>query len=347
MAATNLNETESIKPASRSKTLLKMGTKIVALSLAISITQQAFATPSKSNKAPTEATPHSIDPIPSTTTTPTPEQSTTTRPEIPMADKPFEIIPPASFLTPEGNFIQEDYRISIDAIDADIKVFSRPQSEFTKIGELNQTVIDTLAPAEHPTQITPQVAAHKLTDPHYIPTAERVKRSNGDMWYWGNKTAGEYQKTGIHINRESVYPGQLGNSVIILHGSTKTAGGGDLPALKTGDSLTLRYPKDNNTYNFEFVEREMILVDKDGMLLESERQRLANSGYDQSVTADSVSKNYANFNEKDTLPTLTMVICSDKEGTPGGDNGNGAAEARALYRFKLTSQDIKLRYPAS
>lgn len=294
-----------------------------------------------SNARPQTSASTSTTPQPPAAPTSSPETApATTEPEIPMAAEPLHIEPKPHFLTPEGALVEHDYLLTLPTIGSRILGFERPGKETDSIGiSVNATTIDTLTSAQEPQVVTPQVAAYAAANPPFVPTAER--RGKG---YWNGNSAGAFQKTAIHAGLSSVYPGQRGNSLILAHGSTKNAGGGDLPALKPGDPLELLRSIDGNRYVFTLAESEVIHVDRNGNLTSEERERQIAKGHSTDVTFGTVAYRYLGNEDKQTL---TIQICSDRNGTPGGVNGRGAAEARILYRFVLQRQDIKLRYPAA
>lgn len=279
----------------------------------------------------------------SSTTPPTMTQpeapTTTTAPEIPMAAEPLHIEPKPHFLTPEGALVAHDYLLVLPTIGSRILGFERPEEEATRVGDaVNATAIDTLTAAQQPQALTPQVAAYAAANPSFVPTLER--RGKG---YWKGASAGTFQKTAMHPSASSVYPGQRGNAFVLAHGSTKNAGGGDLPALKVGDPLQLTRTIDGNTYTFVLAESEVIRVNQ-GQLTDEEKARQIAKGHRSEVSAGEVAYRYLGHEDQ---ATLTIQICSDRDGTPGGGNGQSAAEARILYRFVLQSQDIKMRYPVA
>ncbi len=268
--------------------------------------------------------------------------ATPTAPEIPMAAEPLNIQPKAEFLE-NGELVQEDFTASIESIGNSFRLYVRPMGEGANVehsanlsAKDGGAVINVLKETSTPQVIAPQVAEYAQNNPGFIPTLERRHTANGETpAYWNGKTPGNFIKIGMQEDN-GLHPGEQGNVLFLLHGSTKNAGGGDLPALKAGDIMNINRLIDGNKYTFKFVEKEIIAVNKDGSLTDEERQKQIARGYGEDVTYGEVANTYFGH-EKES--TITFQICTDRDGD------TGSAKARTLFRFVLVDQDLKMLYP--
>lgn len=273
------------------------------------------------------------------------ETTTSTTPEIPMAAEPLNIQPKAEFLV-NGELVAEDYAMYIEATGNHILGFEVPSDAGEKVANgVNATVINTLTEAKIPQILTQRVKDYATEHPDFVPTALRNRVEGKTPSYLVGKTSGSYQKTAMHEYRETVLPGRVGNSFFKMHASTWNAGGGDMPALRAGDLLELERKVDGNKYTFKYVgEPEIINVNKDGSLTQDEVARQMAKGFGPNVTFDDVAHTFKGY---ESVPTITIQICGNRDGTPGGVDGVGSADARILFRFVLEDQQLKIRYPAS
>lgn len=303
--------------------------------------QDALADPQKTEQTvdKRKQLEHVVD---TTQATPTAHETVSSMVEQPETRDKLLIEPRKHFLNPDGSLTTPDYKLMLPAIGSTIYGFERPAGEGADVGKsVNATVIDTLTEAQTPQGITRQVAEYARNNPGFIPTAERTGKP-----YWNGNTASAFQKTAMHEHKLSVYPGQDGNAYFLAHGSTKNAGGGDLPALKAGDALTMERSIDGNTYTYMYVGKEVINVDKNGALTGAEREIQMAKGFGENVTFRDVAYNYSHPDTR-YKGYATIQICSDSDGVPGGVNGVGAAEARTLLRFIRIDANQKVVYTNS
>lgn len=252
----------------------------------------------------------------------------------------LEIKPRESFLTAEGKLAIPDYIFHADTVGSTIYGYMRPTDEGDKIGgELNSTPVDVVTPALAPQVMTPQLAEYAKNHPDFIPTLERGTVRGKKNYYWNGKSAGEYQKTSLQEYGYSVSPGQIGNSVHLMHASTRSVGGGDLPALKVGDELNLETTLDGNKYAYKLAEVEVLDVDHNGNLTQKEIAKQVAKGHREGVSAHEVIYRYIGHEDQ---ATLTIQICGDEAGVPGGTNGKNAKEARLIYRFILDTDSSEI-----
>lgn len=248
----------------------------------------------------------------------------------------LHVTPKESFLTPEGGLADPDYILRAETIGSTIYGYVRPSGESKKIGtELNATPIDVVTPAIVPQIMTPDLEEYARNNPDFIPTLERGSVRGKANSYWNGKAAGEYQKTAMQEYQYSLPPGLVGNSVFLTHASTRSAGGGDFPALKVegeGAPLHVESPFDGNNYLYRLAEVEIIDVDENGNLTPQEMAKQVAKGHREGVSAYEVINKWAGHEQQ---ATLTVQTCGDEAGVPGGTNGKNAKEARIVYRFIL------------
>ncbi|MCA9301397.1 hypothetical protein KC974_02475, partial [Candidatus Saccharibacteria bacterium] len=245
----------------------------------------------------------------------------------------LDIKPRADFMTPEGNLASPDYIFRASTIGSTIYGYMRPAEEAKFIGEdLGSTPIDVVVPAIEPQIMTEQLRRYADEHPEFTPTLERTSTRGKSASYWNGKTAGEFQKTAMQEYGYSVPPGQIGNSVQLMHASTRSVGGGDLPALNIGDTIFAETLIDGNNFAYRLAEIEVLKVDEDGNLTLDEQTKQVSKGYRQGVTAAEVVYTYIGHEDQ---ATLTIQICGDENGTPGGYGGDSAKDTRVIYRFIL------------
>ena len=245
----------------------------------------------------------------------------------------LEIKPALEFMTPEGDLAKPDYIFRAPNIGSTIYGYMRPTGEGRLIGgDLGVTPIDTVVPAIEPQIMTDQLRRYADEHPEFTPTLERTSTRGKSASYWNGKTAGEYQKTAMQEYGYSLPPGQIGNSVQIMHASTRSAGGGDLPALNIGDTIFAETVIDGNNFAYRLAEVEIMKVDKDGNLTPEEQAKQESKGHRRGVPAADAIYTYIGHEDQ---ATLTIQICGDANGTPGGYSGSSAKDTRVIYRFIL------------
>lgn len=205
--------------------------------------------------------------------------------------------------------------LSIPAICEEIEVYAFSEQE--KIDDLvgkGQALVDRLVRDETPTEyceiadqreaeIEAQNGPIKRRNEWQRASATTSENPSGDVDYWQPIAGHEQRADGGYT---SVFPGQIGNTVLAGHRSTYNAAFGDISLLKEGDRATF-LRDDGKVLPYTMVEAEILPGDDDTPI------RL--------------------YTHPDSPSTMTLYACSDENGRAGSDI------ARYTVRFVLDTDE--------